>query len=219
MIEVGQLLGSLFFGSLVFGGIGAIAWKIRRDSVDDVTDMRSVALVRVVDARDEQMVRVAGRVVAEDGALLTAPVSGRPCVAWELSFTTPAFGGERIMDRRDTVGFIVEDDSGRAHVAAEIAVWALQARAEGEGPGKDVPPTLAAWLAENHASDQWREIRRLRWRETRVEPGDQIAVVGIAHVSIDSEGEAATYRDAPTRVVIDGSDDAPLSIADDPSLR
>ena len=220
-MDVGDLLARLFFGGLVLGPIGLIAWKIRRDLVDDVADMRSVALVRIANAGDEQMVRVAGRVVADHGERLTAPVSGRACVAWELRFTTASRLDGCIIDRREAVGFVLDDGSGRAHVAGSVAIWALSARSEGEGEGAgdDVPPPLAAWLAENHASDEWRQMRRLRWRETRVEPSDEIAVVGIAHVGVDTEGEAATYRDAPRRVTIDGSDDAPLSIGDHPSLR
>ena len=220
MIDAGQLFVDCFFSVVVFGTIGGIAWKVRRENVDDVTDMRSVPLVRIADARDEQMVRVAGRVVSDEGELSTAPVSGRPCVAWELRFTAGwSLGRDHIAERNLSVGFAVDDGSGRAHVAANVAVWALATRVEGMGSGDEVPATLAAWLAENHASDEWRGLRRLRWQETRVEPGDEVAVVGIAHVGVDVHGDAATYRDVPRRVTIAGSDDAPLSLSDDPTLR
>lgn len=219
MIDVGLLVGELVFGVLVFGGIGGIVWKIRRDDVDDVTDMRSVPVVRIADAKDEQMVRVVGRVVTDHGELVTAPVSGRPCVAWQLHLTAPwTMGRDHILDRDDSVGFVIDDGTGRAQVAASFAVLALATRDEADGPPEFVPPSLAAWLAENYSSDEWRDLRRLRWQETRVEPGDLVAVVGIARVAIDMHGEAATYRDVPKRVVIDGSDDAPLSLSDDKSL-
>ena len=220
MIDGGLIFVDLFFGVVIFGGIGGIVWKVRREDVDDVTDMRSVALVRIADAGDEQMVRVAGRVVPGEGGLVKAPVSGRPCVAWQLRLTAGwSLGRDRIVESDLCVGFVLDDGSGPARVGYKVAVWALARRVEGAGSGDDVPATLAAWLAENHASDDWRDARRLRWSETRVEPGDEVAVVGIAHVGVDGDGEAATYRDVPKSVTIEGSDDAPLSLSDDPSLR
>ena len=114
MDDVGTLLGLAAFGVLVFGGIGGIVWKIRREDVDDVTDMRSVPLVRIADAKDEQMVRVAGRVAADHGELLTAPVSGRRCVAWQLALTAPWWrGGDPVVDRDDNISFLNDDASGR----------------------------------------------------------------------------------------------------------
>lgn len=220
MIDAGQIVVDVFFSLVVFGTIGGIAWKVRREDVDDVSDMRSVALVRISDARDEEMVRVTGRVVPDEGELATAPVSGRPCVAFQLWVTAGwSLGRDRIIERDFCFSFFVDDGSGRARIAERPAVWALATRVEGMGGGDEVPATLAAWLEENHASDEWRSLRRLRWREARIEPGDEVAVVGIAHVGIDVHGDAATYRDVPKSVTIDGSADAPLSLGDDPSLR
>jgi len=153
MIDVGDLVGRLFGGLIFFGAIGGIVWKIRRDNVDDVTDMRSVPLLRIADARDEQMVRVAGRVVPDEGQLLTAPVSGRPCVAWELHFTASwSMGRDALIDRNGSVGFILDDGSGRAHVGFDLKVWALTAREEGRADsGDEVPATLAANRWSVHA--------------------------------------------------------------------
>jgi hypothetical protein len=217
VIEVGQLFVDAFFIVVVFGTIGGIAWKVRKDDVDDATDMRSVPLVRIADVRDQQMVRLAGRVVTEEGALLDAPVSGRPCVAFGLQFGAH---GKLIIDRNDSTCFVLEDGSGLAHVVEEIKIPLLATRMEGTAATSDeVPATLAAWLEENHASDEWRSRRDLHWLETRVEPGDEVAVVGIAHVGIDVDGDADGYRDAPTLITIESSEDAPLSLSDDPSLR
>jgi hypothetical protein len=223
MPDPGVLGGLVAFGCLVFGSIGGIAWKIRRDSaevLDDVGDMRTVPLVRIGEARDEQMVRFAGRVVVDDVEIPMAPVSGRPCVAWQLSITAPwKLGRDVILERNGCSSFLIDDGSGRARVVGNPKVWALATRLEGQGSGDDVPPTLAAWLEENHASDEWRDLPELRWSETRVEPGDELAVVGIAHVRIDVDGDSAGYRDAPMLITVEDSDDAPLSLGDDASLR
>jgi len=219
MDDIGSVLGLVFFGVLVFGGIGATVWKIRRDDVDDVTDMRSVQLVRIADAKDQQMVRVVGRVVADPGEMTTAPVSGRPSVAWRLQLTAPwTMGRDSVVERDDSRAFAIDDGTGRAHIMGSFKIWALATRAEGEGSVDDMPPSLPAWLDENYSSDEWRALRKLRWQETRVEPGDTVCVVGIARVVVDQEGDAATYRDMPRRVELVGSDDAPLSISDDKTL-
>ena len=57
--------------ALLCSAIAAIARGIRRD-LDDVADMRSVALARATDARDGAVVCVAGRVV-DEGEMLLAP--------------------------------------------------------------------------------------------------------------------------------------------------
>ena len=205
------------FGLGFFAAIGAGLRRWNRNllrDLDDTRDMRSVGRARASNAREGAVVRVVGRVTA-GGELLIAPVSGRPCVAYE--FEVRPKGEERIGGDCSSRPFGLDDEGTRAATSSACRVMALRRRIEERGTGDDVPAPLAAWLEENHSSDEWRSMRKLTWWESRVEPGDTVAVVGVARRQIDPDGEAG-YRDAPTVLMLDDADDAPLSVGDDPSL-
>jgi len=201
--------------AVVGGGFSFLSRAFKRDIEDDVADMRSVARAHAAAAREGAVVRVVGRVV-DQGELLVAPVSDRRCVAYELEHCYR--NGERNIGDCASVPFLLDDDGGaRAATSSACRVLALRLRIDERGRPDDLPAPFAAWLEENHSSDEWRHERRLSWWESRVEPGDRVAIVGVARREIAQQGNGG-YRDAPTLLMLDHADDAPLSIGDDPSL-
>lgn len=138
--------------------------RIKRDvaHVDDIADMRSVPLVRLGEIVAEDVVRAVGTVAPAD-SLLVAPVSGRPCVYYEV-VVRPAHDAEPIIAWSDIRAFDLDDGSGRAYVQ---------------------PPCPIIMIAE-------------RVRETGA--------------------PTSGYRDAPSQVVFETDERAPLSLSDDASL-
>ena len=212
-VDWGPALGIGMFAGLV-GGVVLLVRALKRD-LDDVGDMRSVARAHAAVAREGAVVRVVGRVVDHGGEMLVAPVSGRRCVAYE--FELRYGNGERILGDHASIPFMLDDGGTRAGTSSACRILALRPRVDERSRPEDVPASFAAWLEDNHASDEWRHERELQWWESRIELGDTVAVVGVARREIAQEGEGG-YRDAPTLLMLDDADDAPLSLGDDPSL-
>ena len=216
MVE--SILGGTVFLGLFGGLVTFIVLRIKRDvaHVDDIADMRSVPLVRLGEILAEDVVRAAGTVAPAD-SLLVAPVSGRPCVYYEVVVRL-AYDAEPIIASSDICAFDLDDGSGRAYVQPPCPIIIVAERVRDTGAPESVPATLQAWLEENHASDDWREAKRLHWSERRIEPGDRLGLVGFARREVAREGALGGYRDAPSQVVFETDERAPLSLSDDASL-
>jgi hypothetical protein len=214
----GSVIGMVCTMLGIVGAVALVGRKMKRDAdaLSDVADMRSVALVRLGDVEDEAMVRVVGRVAPYDRPV-TAPVSGRPCVAYAVELYV---GGNvrPLVTGGEVRAFYVEDGGVRALVQPPCPIVALTARHEGRRTPAELTPAFAAWLEENHASDDWRHEKRLRFVEHRLEPGERAAIVGVARREVDGDAAFAGYREPPQLVVFETADDAPLSVSDDPSL-
>jgi hypothetical protein len=215
-----ELLGRALLGLLVIGPIVFIGWRIKRDDaeLDPVNDMRSVRRVRIGAISAESLVRIAGRVAPRE-ALVTAPLSGRPCVAYDLEID---LARERTSVRRDScfTPFYVQDESGRALILPPCLVVVLAERARVESIVRDLPPAVQAQIGEQYEEYpeyDWRSFR-VRAVERRIEPGEQLTVVGWARRSTIADDAAAGYRDSSDVVVVESEEGAPLSISDDESL-
>jgi hypothetical protein len=220
MVE--QLLGVL--GPLGVLAIAAAAvWKLRRenvverDDVDDVVDMRSVRRVRLASIAGEDLVRVAG-VVSSTAAPLTAPLSGRACVAWVIELRGPGLDVRVFFSDRAVGAFTIEEEGMRARIEPPCEVLALSVRLRTRVRPELLPSAFRQWLEEAHSGDEWEHMSRLEVRERRIEPGEPIAVVGLARRGRDGDGLAAGYRDAPEVVLFENAEGAPLSLSDHPSL-
>jgi hypothetical protein len=211
-------VGGLMIATLVFGPILAIAVKIKHDAaaLDDVNDMRTVPLMRLADAARTmpELVRVAGRAVAHEPR--RAPISGRPAVACVIELYRDGAREPFVSDVL-VEPFLVEDEGGRARVEPPFQVLALSPRLSGRGCD-GLPAAFQAWVDERWDYDDWRAARRLRWIERRIEPGERVAVVGLARRELGGDGGGGNYREAPSTVVIESDDGAPLSLSDHPSL-
>lgn len=134
--------------------------------------------------------------------VVTAPLSGRPCMYWRLQVEQQRrTRWETVLDRHEAVPFWVDDGTGRARVDPGEAEVVVSAAAR-------VRTGVFA-----HPSGEWSELVErmgpadappvhpfLRWREEYLEAGDVLTVVGRAR---ESEGGWAIESDGETFVVSD----------------
>ena len=106
----------------------------------------------------------------------------------------------------------------RALVLPPYPIVVLSDRVNRVSGPDELPAAFQEWLEEAHASDDWRREKKLRCIERRIDPGDLIALVGLCSREIDGDGAGGGYRDAPSRLVFETAEGAPLSLSDDKSL-
>jgi len=165
-------------------------------------------------------VRVTGR-IHRDAKLLEAPLSGRPCVVYELVIDELSSGSpslwQRFLDLRQACPFLLEDDSGTARIDTAGAgfVALIHDRVgvtSGIYPGNHLELSMVlescgvlpmTWLG------RWRP---LRYAEGVLEPGELVTVGGNGAREIDPGGDRPSVRSPPQRLVIRGSEEEPLLI-------
>ena len=142
-------------------------------------------------------VRLTGK-VRRIGALLQAPLSGRPCVAYELLIYEPVRTGGRSMgvwhclhDRTGATGGLLSRYPGKH---GELGMFL-------ESVGF-VPRT---WLGF------WRPFR---YAEGVLEEGAFVWVSGASDREVDPTGDKSDARSPPERLVLRGTDTLPLIISD-----
>jgi hypothetical protein len=170
-------------------------------------------------------VRVTGR-IHRDAKLLEAPLSGRPCVVYELVVDELSSGSlssgspslwRRLLDLRQTCPFLLEDDSGTARI-------------DPAGPGfvalvHDHVGVTSGVYPGNHLALRtvlescgllpmtWRgRWMPLRYAEGVLAAGELVTVGGNAAREIDQGGDSPSLRSPPRRLVIRGSEAEPLLI-------
>jgi len=155
------------FGSARAARWSAIAARLPETPVADLAEGRHVKVVGVVEERDT----------------ITAPLTGRPCVAWTVR--SVAADGGWVLDRIARSGacdFWLRDDAG-----GRVKVHGARA---------------ALVVATGNAISAARESGMVQ-REALFVPGERIAVVGMVRRELDPGG-VSMYREAPTRLVLDG---------------
>lgn len=203
---------------LSVGGAGAV-WAGFYYAGGALTALRSYGAIRrtpVVDAGDVETgrVRVSGTVRAVTETL-EAPLSGRDAVCYELGVTrnlieagsTADENGSRttgsigpfppifretgpVDDGRTT--FVLEDETGQVVVDPTDALLRLETETETVVPGGERPSgSLRQYLVRE--TEYEPTDRRERYRETRIEPEDELSVVGVARPerAVESVDEAA----------------------------
>jgi hypothetical protein len=164
---------------------------------------------------------VTGR-IHRDAKELKAPLSGRPCVVYELVVDELSSGSpslwQRLLDLRQACPFLLEDDSGTARVdtAGHGFVALVHDRVgvtSGVYPGDHLALSKVlescgllpmTWLG------RWRP---LRYAEGVLEPGELVTVGGHGAREIDQAGDSPSMRSPPRRLVIRGSEAEPLLIS------
>lgn len=169
-------------------------------------------------------------VLSVEGELLTAPLSGRPCAAWEVIVQEQRSSGKStswhtIICEVEAVPFILEDHTGRAHIdpsGAQLVVTADQHSRS--GTFDDPTPEEHAFL-DRHGEEGtgWVFNRTLRYREGVLEADELVAVLGQGTVSYDDAPERqhlGGYRSlaASKRLYIRAAGGHPLYISDDASV-
>jgi hypothetical protein len=168
--------------------------------------------------------RIKGGVVAVSGhartasARLVAPLSGRACLAYQITI------GERMAYGWDVVGrfgqaeaFWVEDQTGRVlvdpgqHFALTLVKFVTTVADADQSPRIEAVRRLAA---ERGVSLTGRE---LRFEEGILEEGELVAVAGHAATEAHPRGDAEGPRRLPICLVLRGGGfDEPLLVSDDP---
>ena len=173
--------------------------------------------------------RVIG-VLSVEGDMLSAPLSGRQCAAWEVVVEEQRSSGKStswytIVRQVEAVPFLVEDETGRAHVDPSGAQLVVTAdRHSRSGTFDDPTPEERAFL-DRHGEEAtgWVFNRTLRYREGVLEPDELVAVLGQGAVSYDDAPDMqhqGGYRApaASKRLDIRAAGGHPLYISDDASV-
>jgi hypothetical protein len=182
--------------------------------------LRRAERVPIAEVGDGQLARVVGSVMARE--TIEAPLSGRPCVYFEVVIMArvgPRWRG--VFREARGVRFAVDDGSGRALIdPAGAGVSLVKDHSSGSWIFPTRGSTEAAYLAR-HDLDGRFAYDRLRYREGIIEVGETVAVLGRGVREPDREGasEMRGYRDAaPTVLRLGGSARAPILISDDPDV-
>jgi hypothetical protein len=139
---------------------------------------------------DGEVARLSGP-CEPSGDVLEAPLSGRKCVAWEISVWTPIGGKSwRVAQRASAaVPFDVVDATGRASIDVERArSYAAVDREEYVAAWSHLPAAVRARLAREGIEASGM----LHVKESVLEPGEEVAVVGLVARS------SGSYRDSAT---------------------
>jgi hypothetical protein len=163
---------------------------------------------------------VTGR-VHRRGEPLTAPVSGRPCVAFNLLVEKHTREGWRpILEVRDARSFVVVDESGAGLVDANGPfVVALDVDDRGStrwynsAMGATQRQALKSLLRGDNES--WSgAMTNLRYQEGVLRDGETASIGGHGVRQVSPEAPSANRRAPPEWLVLRGTAEEPLLIAD-----
>lgn len=170
--------------------------------------------------------KIAGRVKCP-GEPLHAPLSGRPCVYYEVVVEAHRAGGRtgvwrELIRESKARDFVIEDEAGVAWVVmrgAEVAV--VKEAHHRAGTLEDPTPELEAFLVKHGTpSKGFIHDRKYRYLESVVEPGEEVMICGFGAREPDPDPAQVTggYRDNALRLVLTGGHATPLYITDDPLM-
>jgi hypothetical protein len=218
-VEVGLFIAFGVMAMVVTGGYFSPRNRARRRARR--TERTLAARRRAWISQAHGPVRVTGR-IHRDAKVLEAPLSGRPCVVYELVVDELSSGSptlwQRLLDLRQACPFLLEDDSGMARIdtAGPGFVALVHDRVgvtSGVYPGNhlELSKVLESWgVLPMTWLGRWRP---LRYAEGVLEPGELVTVGGNGAREIDQGGESPSLRSPPQRLVIRGSEAEPLLIS------
>ncbi len=152
----------------------------------------------IAELSDGEMARVVGKVVLAEKKL-AAPLTGRPCAAYESwveeptkYYRSPGFWAQRAFEHK-SVDFYIEDESGRVEVRSEGAEFALVRSYRSTSTG--VSPSEGLEQAYLRAHDIIEKelvlYKHLRFNEAALVEGEQACVMGrVTQSATDSDGAA-----------------------------
>lgn len=202
----------------VYSYFNSEKYKIRKH-------LASVARTPVRSLRAGQGAKVIGRVVPVEGSLLSAPLTGRPCVFYEVIVEECVSRGrssswvERVRETK-RVDFALDDTTGVVRVPSrhEMRYVAHKDSEQRSGAFNDAAPHLEAFLLRHGLkSTGWVFNKTLRYHEGIFEPGESVVVAGVVAFEEDPEGARAPqgYRDSPKRPVLTAPPGEPLVASDE----
>jgi hypothetical protein len=161
--------------------------------------------------RDGERAKVQGVVGARE-PLLTSPISGRACIGYRVVIERLAHGSPPVVRREAWTSFLVTDDTGTAAAHGPFSILLDP----DDGAWAALPPNVYALLEEAGVpvSDMFSRKEEFRFKETLLEPGDRVTVVGLPSLEIDQHGRGS-FRSPPRLFVLRGSDEEPVAVTED----
>jgi hypothetical protein len=215
LLVLGLLGGGLTLGLYALGQLLSDGALARRELVG--LPPRRVAELRPGPAR------VTGRVVPV-GPPLIAPLSGRPCVFYQLQTksredpTQGRFRRHHVHYPLEGAAFEIDDGTGRALIRVpppapkpepgDDLAWEVVCFIRGPGVSKVIE------RGESAALDRLEEMSLfgLSGVERILSAGDLVTVGGVAFEEIASDGRSASHRAPPTREVLTATQNVRLAI-------
>lgn len=175
---------------------GIAAYGARDEGKRLLRELQSGARRTCGSLRHGEIAAVVGRVEEGDRAL-TAPLSGRTCVAWEVSVWCPT--AARTFHRHayfgDHVPFALRDATGRARVeVAAVRSYGVVDHEERAGRSSPTRDAAKALLEERGLGALLAQQGSLILKESVLSAGETAVVVGTVHAP-EADGGRATYRD------------------------
>lgn len=225
------LAASLSLAALLLAGLRGAHWYFEPDG-HTKRAIREAKAVSIEDAPSDAEVRITGTVAyVDEGGPLVAPISGRPCAAWQVLIEELVFEEgrkeprwRRIMGEVKSRDFYVEDDTACAKVDGSQLDLLLTFDVHGEHrPGISEPhPRLAQLLYEEgliHTTGMLVGCdKHVRYKEGILEAGERVSVVGRSTLERDLSRPGDGYRDVAMRKHIKTLHDGRLLVTDDPTL-
>ncbi len=184
--------------------LGARAFRAGPADGEARPEALSKPIVGLANAPEDAVVGVRGRVSAT-ATSLEAPMSGQPCLAYEVVVRRPVFGepGEVIHRAFAVKAFELREEGGAvaqlgAGVPMEVALEPLDRGRTTDEPSEELTALLTR--AGFDAVDARTTDNDYEWTEARVEEGDEVVLYAYFHAEIESES-SATYRAGPPRFV------------------
>lgn len=192
----GPVLPILFATGAV--AVGALAQILHRSAHERVlSELRSGTTKQVGSLTDADLARVVGRADVVDRTL-RAPLSGRICVAWQVSVWRPLGprSWAKIDERAEHVPFAVVDGSGRAFVDTSRAQsYAVVDHEERLAEWGSASPGAIAFLGTPPGT-------LVHLKESILAPDEAVVVVGKVRRQED-DGGRSTYRRGATEARIE----------------
>jgi hypothetical protein len=214
--------------SVAVAAIAAISYFAWYFSASAATrrELRARKRVDIGSVADGATVKISGTAAHVKGLEpLTAPLSGRPCVCWEVVVeeqvrTSKSSSWREIVRDQRAQRFVIEDGTGRALVEARTPTIALhQDDSYRSGTFNDATPELEAFLERYDLSSTGTLgfNKQLRYCEGVIEAGERVSAFGRARLEPDPDGGGAGYRKAAMRVVIEDPEEGVMLLSDDES--
>jgi len=149
--------------------------------------------------------------------LLEAPITGISVIGFRV--TVDAHDSldrqRRVVDWSQVVGFVIEDDTGRALVRTARCKMLLNLEYGSDSRAGLIPPQVLA-LINRFGRVDWgrRPPRHFSWTERYLEPGEPVFVFGRARQEVDPTREPVGYRRSAARLVLDNPEGGTLFFAD-----
>lgn len=184
--------------------------------------MRAARLRRISDVADGEVVKLRGRLRYLKPPV-RAPITSRPCAAWHVVVVDANRRNDALVDEREWVEFLLEDDTGRAVVDAVSPKFLIVLDAHLRSGLWEEPLGRARSFLEARGESTKGLFfnRELRYREGVLEEGEEVSVLGVGRWEPDPEpGSAGArgYRGQALRLRVREAPDGRLLITDDPSL-